>query len=243
MQFPTGGEGVRRSRRDTRARERLVAAWHQGQQTRLQPGADGHSPDGRERDPRFAGAAYCVYELARDVLNRLWWDPGTPLQPWKERDMTTTPNPTPRIAFLRARWHADIVDQAHAGFIDELARLGVDPAVVTVHDLPGAFEIPLKARRLARQGNVDLIVAAGFVVDGGIYRHEFVATAVIDGLMRVQLEDDVPVLSVVLTPKNFHESDDHHAFFHRHFVTKGAEAARAAVQVLEIGAQDTSAAA
>ncbi len=156
--------------------------------------------------------------------------------------MTTT-TPFPRIAFLRARWHADIVDQAHAGFMAELARHGVDAAAVSVHDVPGAFEIPLKARRLARQGDVDLIVAAGFVVDGGIYRHEFVATAVIDGLMRVQLEDDVPVLSVVLTPKNFHESDDHHAFFHRHFVTKGEEAARAAVQVLELDTQGATVAA
>ena len=83
----------------------------------------------------------------------------------------------------------------------------------------------------------------GFVVDGGIYRHEFVAAAVVDGLMRVQLEDDLPILSVVLTPKNFHESADHHAFFHRHFVTKGEEAARAAVQLLEIGARSDTVAA
>ena len=71
--------------------------------------------------------------------------------------------------------------------------------------------------------------ANGFVVNGGIYRHEFVATAVIDGLMRVQLDTDVPVFSVVLTPHHFHEHDEHLTYFGEHFVKKGAEAARACV--------------
>jgi 6,7-dimethyl-8-ribityllumazine synthase len=70
-------------------------------------------------------------------------------------------------------------------------------------------------------------VAAGFVVDGGIYRHEFVASSVIDALMRVQLETEVPVISVVLTPQAFHEHDTHRQFFTKHFVAKGEEAARA----------------
>ena len=70
------------------------------------------------------------------------------------------------------------------------------------------------------------------MVDGGIYRHEFVAGAVIDGLMRVQLDSRVPVFSVVLTPKEFHEHDTHRDFFRQHFVAKGAEAARACVQTL-----------
>ncbi len=149
----------------------------------------------------------------------------------------------PRIALLQAQWHADIVDQARVGFLDELARHGVDTGNVAVHRLPGSFELPLKAQRLARAGEVDLVVACGLVVDGGIYRHEFVAQAVVDALMRVQLDSDVPVLSVVLTPKSFHDSAEHHEFFHRHFVTKGAEAARAAIAVLGLTARGTTAAA
>lgn len=66
--------------------------------------------------------------------------------------------------------------------------------------MTGAFEIPLHTRRLAESGSYDAIVAAGLVVDGGIYRHEFVAEAVIGGLMQVQLETGVPVISAVLTP-------------------------------------------
>jgi 6,7-dimethyl-8-ribityllumazine synthase len=71
------------------------------------------------------------------------------------------------------------------------------------------------------------VVAAGFVVDGGIYRHEFVASSVIDALMRVQLETEVPVISVVLRPQRFHEHDEHRKFFREHFVAKGEEAAQA----------------
>lgn len=79
-------------------------------------------------------------------------------------------------------------------------------------------------------------MAAGLVVDGGIYRHEFVATAVIDGLMRVQLDTDVPVFSVVLTPHHFHEHDEHVRYFAEHFVKKGAEAANAVAATLELHA-------
>jgi len=71
------------------------------------------------------------------------------------------------------------------------------------------------------------------VVDGGIYRHEFVADAVISGLMRVQIETEVPVISAVLTPQRFHEHQEHQRFFHAHFRVKGAEAAAACARTIE----------
>ena len=132
-----------------------------------------------------------------------------------------------RIAFVHSLWHADIVHEAHGGFLDEITALGVPASAVDVFTTPGAFEIPLHAQKLARTGRYDAIVAAGFVVDGGIYRHEFVAETVIRGLMQVQLATEVPVFSVVLTPHHFHEHDLHQRFFHDHFRIKGAEAARA----------------
>ncbi|MEH6795960.1 MAG: 6,7-dimethyl-8-ribityllumazine synthase [Rhodococcus sp. (in: high G+C Gram-positive bacteria)] len=135
------------------------------------------------------------------------------------------------IAFVHASWHLDIVDRARVGFTAELEHLGHD-ATVDVFEVPGAFEIPLHAQRLAKTGKYSAIVAAALVVDGGIYRHDFVETAVIDGLMRVQLDTDVPVFSVVLTPHHFHEHADHKAFFTAHLETKGAEAARAVVKTL-----------
>ena len=98
--------------------------------------------------------------------------------------------------------------------------------------MPGAFEIPLHAKRLAQTGRYAAVVACGFVVDGGIYRHEFVGAAVIDALMRVQLESEVPVLSAVLTPRDFHEHDEHRSFFRDHFLVKGREAAQACVATM-----------
>ena len=134
-----------------------------------------------------------------------------------------------RFAFLKARWHAEIVDQAHAGFTTRMAEL-TPGANVDAFDVPGAFELPLLAQRLATSGRYDAIIAAAFVVDGGIYRHDFVAQAVVSGLMEVQLKTDVPVFSVSLTPHNFQPTPTHEAFFRSHFVGKGCEAADAAFQ-------------
>ena len=81
-----------------------------------------------------------------------------------------------RVAFVQSCWHKDIVDECRAAFLSEISQLGVDPSQVDVFEVTGAFEIPLHAKRLAGSGRYSAIVAAGLVVDGGIYRHEFVAT-------------------------------------------------------------------
>jgi 6,7-dimethyl-8-ribityllumazine synthase len=147
-----------------------------------------------------------------------------------------------RSAFVHSLWHADIVREAKAGFLDEMQALGFPESAIEVFETPGAFEIPLHAQTLARTGRYAAIVAAGFVVDGGIYRHDFVAQTVIQALMQVQLATETPIFSVVLTPHHFHEHDAHHRFFHAHFRVKGAEAARAAHGTLESLARLASAA-
>jgi 6,7-dimethyl-8-ribityllumazine synthase len=138
-----------------------------------------------------------------------------------------------RIAFVQSCWHKDLVDQCRSSFITELEQLGVAESHVDFFEVTGAFEIPLHAKRLAESSAYDAIVAAGLVVDGGIYRHEFVAEAVISGLMRVQLDTGVAVISAVLTPHHFHEHETHRAFFFEHLQTKGVEAARACVHTVE----------
>ena len=135
-----------------------------------------------------------------------------------------------RFAFIKAGWHSDIVDRSLDGFRSRLSALG-RTAEITVVDVPGAFEMPLKAQALSRTGRFDAIICTAFVVDGGIYRHEFVAQAVVSGLMQVQLETGTPVLSVSLTPHNFQPTEEHRNFFREHFVTKGAEAADAAISI------------
>ena len=149
----------------------------------------------------------------------------------RKRIMPTIP-PAQRFAFIKAEWHQEIVDQAHSSILDEMKRRGVDEAVIEPHEVPGAFEIPLLAQTLAETGSYSAVIACAFVVNGGIYRHEFVADAVIKGLMSVQLETGVPVISVVLTPRDFHEHDEHRRFFKEHFIVKGAEAASACLKAV-----------
>lgn len=132
-----------------------------------------------------------------------------------------------RIAFIQAGWHGDIVAQARLSFIAKMVQLGYDSCGIDVVDVPGAFEIPLHARLLAESGHYAAIVAAGLVVNGGIYRHEFVAQAIISGLMQAQLDTRIPILSCVLTPQELFEGEGTHRFFLEHFKTKGAEAAQA----------------
>jgi 6,7-dimethyl-8-ribityllumazine synthase len=139
----------------------------------------------------------------------------------------------PRIAFVQSCWHKDLVDQIRVGFSSETAELGTPEANIDFFEVTGAFEIPLQARRLAETGTYDAVVAAGLVVDGGLYRHEFVAEAVIGGLMQVQLETDVPVISAVLTPHHFHEHEPHRSFFFEHLESKGTEAARACAHTVD----------
>jgi 6,7-dimethyl-8-ribityllumazine synthase len=96
------------------------------------------------------------------------------------------------------------------------------------------LEIPLLAKKLAASGKYDAIVATGLVVDGGIYRHDFVASAVIDGMMQAGLETGVPILSAVLTPHQFQEHEAHKNFFADHFVIKGREAADACIDIIKV---------
>ncbi|MEP5155070.1 6,7-dimethyl-8-ribityllumazine synthase [Planktotalea sp.] len=137
-----------------------------------------------------------------------------------------------KIAFIKARWHADIVDQALVGFEADMDK--VDATVqITSFDVPGAFEMPLLAKKLGASGEYDAIVCAALVVDGGIYRHDFVAAAVVNGLMEAQMSTGVPTFSVSLTPHHFQPTDEHIGFYTDHFVKKGAEAAHAVRQTLE----------
>ncbi|MDI1267720.1 MAG: 6,7-dimethyl-8-ribityllumazine synthase [Polaromonas sp.] len=151
----------------------------------------------------------------------------------RDPQAATLPQQHPaRFCFIQAGWHADIVNPGRDAFLAEMARQGVPQQDIDLMEVPGAFEIPLHAQQLARSGRYAGIVACGLVVDGGIYRHEFVADAVISGLMRVQLDTGVPVFSAVLTPHHFHEHEEHRRFFSAHFVVKGTEVAQACLRTV-----------
>jgi 6,7-dimethyl-8-ribityllumazine synthase len=139
----------------------------------------------------------------------------------------------PRIAFVQSSWHDSIVERCRSSFAEEVAKFGIPVDRIDFLKVPGSFELPLHAKRLALTGRYSAVVAAGLVVDGGIYRHEFVAEAVLNGLMRVQLDVDVPVISAVLTPHHFHEHEQHMSFFASHFEVKGKEAAIACTNTIK----------
>lgn len=134
-----------------------------------------------------------------------------------------------RIAYVSASWHRSIVLRARDAATEALRRAEVD---VEYFEVPGAFEIPLFAKRLAQTGRYGAVIASALVVNGGIYRYEFVASAVIDGLMRVQLDTGVPVFSAVLSPRDFHDHEEHRHFFSEHFAKKGLEVADACIATL-----------
>lgn len=144
--------------------------------------------------------------------------------PLESSNITISDN-TGRIAFIQSSWHDDIVQQGKIGFLEQIEKLGISPNLVDFFVLPGAYEIPLKCKQVCKTQKYAAVVAAGFVVNGGIYQHEFVAQAVLDGLMSVQLEMEIPVLSMVLTPLHYDDSEEKNDFFIKHFRIKGREAA------------------
>jgi 6,7-dimethyl-8-ribityllumazine synthase len=137
-----------------------------------------------------------------------------------------------RVAFVQSSWHRDVVAECRIAFLDEIEARHIARDRVDIFEVPGSFEIPLHAQLLAKTRRYTAIVAAGLVVDGGIYRHEFVADTVIKALMDVQLRTEVPVFSAVLTPQQFHETQPHIEFFRKHFAVKGIEVADACASTL-----------
>lgn len=139
-----------------------------------------------------------------------------------------------RIAFIHASWHTDIVLKCWDGFKAELIARGYKIENIDIFPVPGAYEIPLQAKLLAKSGQYAAIAGSALVVDGGIYRHDFVAQTVCNALMQVQLETEIPVLTAVLTPHHFHEHDEHSNYYKSHFVKKGTELANACDETIKL---------
>ena len=104
-----------------------------------------------------------------------------------------------RFAIVAARFNAVITDALLEGALSTLAEHGVPEDHVSVVQVPGAFEIPITAKRLAASGRYEAIIALGAVVRGGTPHFEYVAGECARGVSRVALEEDVPVIFGVLT--------------------------------------------
>ncbi len=104
-----------------------------------------------------------------------------------------------RVAVAASRFNELVTDRLVAGARDGLLRHGVDDASLTLVWAPGAFELPLVARRLAESGEYDAVVCVGAVIRGATDHYEHVASQCAAGLGRVALDTGVPVVFGVLT--------------------------------------------
>lgn len=104
-----------------------------------------------------------------------------------------------RFAIVAARFNTLITDALLEGALSTLAEHGVPEDHVSVVQVPGAFEIPITAKRLAASGRYEAIIALGAVVRGGTPHFEYVAGECARGVSRVALDEDVPVIFGVLT--------------------------------------------
>ncbi|MDE1899509.1 MAG: 6,7-dimethyl-8-ribityllumazine synthase [Xanthomonadaceae bacterium] len=131
-----------------------------------------------------------------------------------------------RYAVIASRWNAPIVEALLAGARRGFAAQGVPAAAVDVWRVPGAWELPVLAARLAAQGRHAAIIALGCVVRGDTRHFEQVADGCADGLMRVALEMRLPVLNGVLAVEREADALARAGGAHGN---KGEEAARAAI--------------
>ena len=136
-----------------------------------------------------------------------------------------------RIAVVRARFHPEVADGLLFGALDALREMGAADEAVTVHDVPGAFELPLAARAGAESRRYDAVVALGAVIRGQTDHYEHIAREASTGLAAVARETGVPVGFGVLT---VHDEKQARARSAPGAGNKGAEAARAAVEMVHV---------
>ena len=136
-----------------------------------------------------------------------------------------------RIAIVCGRFNDLITERLLAGATDGLTRHGVDESSITLAWAPGAFEIPLVAKRLAASGEVDAVIALGAVIRGATDHYEHVATQCAAGLREAQLDTGVPVVFGVLTTDSVDQALERAG---TKAGNKGYEAAEVAIEMVDL---------
>jgi 6,7-dimethyl-8-ribityllumazine synthase len=136
-----------------------------------------------------------------------------------------------RIAVVAGRFNAQVTQPLLDGALATLRDHGLDPAAVPVRWVPGAFEIPLTAKRLAASGTVDAVICLGAVIRGDTAHFEYVAGPCASGIAQAALETGVPIAFGVLTT-----NDEEQALARAGGAAgnKGAEAAATAVEMVAL---------
>ena len=111
-----------------------------------------------------------------------------------------------KFTLLVGRFNSAIVDRLESGAIDTLRRHEVPEANITVVRVPGAYELPIAAKRVAQRGEVDAIIALGAIIRGGTPHFDYVASECSSGLARVMLDENLPVAFGVLTTDDIEQA-------------------------------------
>jgi 6,7-dimethyl-8-ribityllumazine synthase len=135
------------------------------------------------------------------------------------------------FALVVSTFNRDITDGLLRGACAALTEAGVDSADITVVRVPGAFEIPLAARRLAQSGRYDAVVCLGCLIKGETMHFEYIASAVSHGIMAVSADTGIPVTFGVLTTLTEEQAAARAAEGRDN---KGREAALSAVEMITL---------
>lgn len=136
-----------------------------------------------------------------------------------------------KFGIVVSRFNSFITSQLLSGAVDTLIRHGASEDHITIVHVPGSYEIPLAAQRLAASGTVDAIIALGAVIRGATTHYDLVAGEVAKGVSRVSLDHNLPVIFGVITTENIEQAIERSG---TKAGNKGAEAAVAAVEMLNV---------
>ena len=111
-----------------------------------------------------------------------------------------------KVGIVAARFNEIIVNKLLGGAVDGLVRHGVQEENITAAWVPGAFEIPVAAQKMAQSGNYDAVICVGTVIRGDTSHYDYVCNEVSKGIAHVSLETGIPVLFGVLTTENIEQA-------------------------------------
>ena len=111
-----------------------------------------------------------------------------------------------KVGIVAARFNEIIVNKLLGGAVDGLVRHGVEEENITAAWVPGAFEIPVAAQKMAQSGNYDAVICVGTVIRGDTSHYDYVCNEVSKGIAHVSLETGIPVLFGVLTTENIEQA-------------------------------------
>lgn len=136
-----------------------------------------------------------------------------------------------RVAIVASRWNDFVVSRLIGGAVDALQRLGAQTDSITIVRVPGSFELPVAARRLALSGDYDALICLGAIIRGETSHNEHIASQVFKGIAQVQLETNLPVALGVVTADNLEQAIDRAG---AKSGNKGFEAAMTAVELASL---------